>query len=635
MAEESSSINSPPDECESPVPSSSSSLSSTSVSLATVVEEMTEAIETIKNTTGDLSAVSDNTFILVTKVFDPHFTYETKSQRLYLSDHLANIGAAEVFTRNIAWLRALEHGGLSEDVWPYMEYLYLCCQNYTNFSQKFAEELGKAEIIPILVKDLQKLKETWRTDERCKDTVFNSLGTLYNISRMSPSIRPLFRENKAIGSLIPYLKADNETFKTVATLTLAYVIDEKNLGIVADPSVIRFITNLFIVTVDDETKLWTVEGTSFSATELAMGIERLAVNDTPDDNNKLTLVEEGVLPPLFKLMTEGDEEEQLHAVRAISQLAFHPRNREKIRSVIPQLQQFKQSENTDIVNAANGALWQLQDAESRQQKVVVTDDRRKASRVRHVMLSYQWDNQKTVKKIKTALEAKGYKVWMDIEKMGGSTLEAMAGAVEEAAVVLICMSRKYKESVNCRGECEYTRVRGTDIIPLKMEDSYKPDGWLGFLVGARLYFNFDCQDKFEDVMARLIKEIGDRGKEHAPEVTETDAVMELKMAAVTSKPQGQNPDEWASEDVRTWAQENQLEGDLTRLEPDDLHFLRKVKKEAPAEFYKSIADELGLKTISSRRKFCDALDNLEQTQRSQVFRQDKSVVKGSSSCQLI
>ena len=41
-------------------------------------------------------------------------------------------------------------------------------------------------------------------------------------------------------------------------------------------------------------------------------------------------------------------------------------------------------------------------------------------------------------------------MWIDVERMGGSTLSAMAEAVENAAVVLICMSEKYKQSPNCR-----------------------------------------------------------------------------------------------------------------------------------------------------------------------------------------
>ena len=39
--------------------------------------------------------------------------------------------------------------------------------------------------------------------------------------------------------------------------------------------------------------------------------------------------------------------------------------------------------------------------------------------------------------------------------LAGSTLEAMALAVEKAAVVLVCMSQKYKDSPNCRtGRCQ-------------------------------------------------------------------------------------------------------------------------------------------------------------------------------------
>ena len=48
------------------------------------------------------------------------------------------------------------------------------------------------------------------------------------------------------------------------------------------------------------------------------------------------------------------------------------------------------------------------------------------------------------------VQTEGYRVWIDYEQMGGSTLQAMAEAVENAAVVLVCMSEKYKESPNCR-----------------------------------------------------------------------------------------------------------------------------------------------------------------------------------------
>ena len=45
---------------------------------------------------------------------------------------------------------------------------------------------------------------------------------------------------------------------------------------------------------------------------------------------------------------------------------------------------------------------------------------------------------------------KGLNVWMDLDKMEGSILEAMARAVEDARVVLVCYSDKYKDSQNFR-----------------------------------------------------------------------------------------------------------------------------------------------------------------------------------------
>ena len=53
-----------------------------------------------------------------------------------------------------------------------------------------------------------------------------------------------------------------------------------------------------------------------------------------------------------------------------------------------------------------------------------------------------------------AFQEDGFKVWIDVDLMEGSTLEAMASAVENAAVVIIGVSEKYKRSPNCRTGCE-------------------------------------------------------------------------------------------------------------------------------------------------------------------------------------
>ena len=81
---------------------------------------------------------------------------------------------------------------------------------------------------------------------------------------------------------------------------------------------------------------------------------------------------------------------------------------------------------------------------------------------KHLMVSYQWDHQNAVVRIVASLKMRSFTVWFDLEAMSGSTLDAMAAAVEGASCVLLCMSEKYKASANCRleGNCESRRSCG-------------------------------------------------------------------------------------------------------------------------------------------------------------------------------
>lgn len=45
-----------------------------------------------------------------------------------------------------------------------------------------------------------------------------------------------------------------------------------------------------------------------------------------------------------------------------------------------------------------------------------------------------------------------------------------------------------------------------------MQRHYKADGWLGMLLGAKLYINFDGKYTFEHAYKMLLKELSDRGR---------------------------------------------------------------------------------------------------------------------------
>ena len=47
-----------------------------------------------------------------------------------------------------------------------------------------------------------------------------------------------------------------------------------------------------------------------------------------------------------------------------------------------------------------------------------------------------------------------------------------------------------QESANCRIEGEYAMQLRKPMIPLMMESDYKPNGWLGLIVGEKLWSGF-------------------------------------------------------------------------------------------------------------------------------------------------
>ncbi|XP_062615610.1 uncharacterized protein LOC134277306 isoform X2 [Saccostrea cucullata] len=124
-----------------------------------------------------------------------------------------------------------------------------------------------------------------------------------------------------------------------------------------------------------------------------------------------------------------------------------------------------------------------------------------------VMISYDWEHQESVLKIRNSLKKHGINCWIDVENISGSTIEAMSAAVENSAIFLMCFSEKYYESENCQAEAEYARQLKKDIIPCKMERGYKAKGWLGFILGSKLFFEFSGKYPFEKKIEELVREI--------------------------------------------------------------------------------------------------------------------------------
>lgn len=159
--------------------------------------------------------------------------------------------------------------------------------------------------------------------------------------------------------------------------------------------------------------------------------------------------------------------------------------------------------NERIQQASKGILWQLRQTISRPPP---SSELNLPNSSQHIMFSYNHDSKELVHQICRALQTAGHRTWIDVDDMHGSTLECMAHAVEQSKVILICMTEKYKRSPNCQSEAEYARRLDKPFVPILLQAKYKPDGWLGLLLGTRFYVDFTKND-FQWNMQRLMNEI--------------------------------------------------------------------------------------------------------------------------------
>ncbi|KAJ7380757.1 hypothetical protein OS493_007135 [Desmophyllum pertusum] len=508
---------------------------------------------------------------------------------------------------------------MSQDIFTQLLAVLL---NFTDIHDPFClacSEAGMVQLFVEMTKELQdsiphNLKFVNPQTQRLSDftvrgkMLSRSLGTLHNLSKRVPT-RTNFAACQAVTVLVPLLKAEVALYSAKSLLILAYLIDEENNHLImADEGPIKFLTSLLQRSLKTSNRRYI----GFSASELAEGLTQIAVND----NNKKTIVKCGAIPILVKMLQNAkDDDEKINACNTLWTLAFDKETRKEINDdefAIVELRKLSTSENSEIKRAAAGALWECEGkekyAEGKQQSVTL----QQVTGTKHVMISYQWDVQRLVIQLKNKLQADGYKVWMDIDEMGGSTLESMASAVENASVVLVCVSQKYKESPNCRSEAEYTYQLHKDIIPLMMDNKYRPDGWLGFIVGTKFWIDFSEKYKLDSNADKLEKELGNRGK---LAVQETTVKAEVAPDVVDAPPQS-SIRSWARGDVKTWLKDVGLEDRLDpkaaeRLDGQVLLRLQDLRKESPEFFFSSIRTDFKLNNVFDVLEFVDELEKLE------------------------
>ncbi|CAF1215663.1 unnamed protein product [Rotaria sp. Silwood1] len=139
--------------------------------------------------------------------------------------------------------------------------------------------------------------------------------------------------------------------------------------------------------------------------------------------------------------------------------------------------------NEQIQNIIYGIQWNLNP-----NNMQINTDTNKAKY--DVMISYSHEDKSICTQLYHELIQKDFKVLIDLNDKHHNIMDAMVQAVKQSFTIIVCISKHYKQSNYCRAEAQYAFGRQLKIIPILIDNSYKPDGWLSYLIRGLSLIDF-------------------------------------------------------------------------------------------------------------------------------------------------
>ncbi|CAF1504822.1 unnamed protein product [Adineta ricciae] len=394
---------------------------------------------------------------------------------------------------------------LTEHRWHISYYLIHSLWNYTDKSNAICTAVVDAQLVPMLIYNLnhENYLRNFSSNDAIKKLFDMIVSILHNIAQVPELVNHLRQHQclEALNRLIPIVGSHNIFLRGISYLTLAYIIrEDERIYLTNSNESIPYLVDLLSRAVTNHER----RSNGLETRELCKGLSKLSVAD----NNKHKISAEGkLLDSLLNMLEQHtNTQEQISACILIWSLAFDPNVRKvyhdhkRLNEILHNIAQT--ASNDELRRSASGCLCTLMGGPkppaSKASPTEKTD--------RNVMISYNHDNKQLSKQIKEHLVADGYNVWIDLEKMHGNLLDAMSDAIENSSIFLMCYTEKYKDSPSCRLECEYAYQRKKHIVPLLFQPNYKPDGWLGIIVGTRVYVNF-AKKPFETAYSETLSEL--------------------------------------------------------------------------------------------------------------------------------
>ncbi|XP_076812758.1 uncharacterized protein LOC143459466 isoform X2 [Clavelina lepadiformis] len=459
------------------------------------------------------------------------------------------------------------------------------------FIEKCMSEFGLPEL------DIDKI-----SDQNQFNAVVATMGMLHNMAKHYHPVCSLIRHNGGLDRILHFYKYKDLKLQTMVMLLVAECItEEENDKIMESIDLLSFIVEQLKIALENPKH-------HFSASELVIGLDKLLANES----NKKYIVGLNILPLLRRMLDQNSSADQMQAAsHCIWTLSFASDNRNKICQEPDLLGTiYRVLSNSDvgveIKRSCEGILFNIKNAQP-----APAGTEKSVGRDKHVMISYQWNKQATIVKLDNYLKKFELKTWIDISNMQGSILESMAHAVEDASVVVIAMTEDYKKSNACRTEAEYAYKLRKPVIPLLLQSQYKPDGWLGAVLGMKLYVDLsnedECEGKFPEVLTRIQTQLS----QNPLSVSITDTDSPEVVSSVDQSWNIRSPKTWTSYHVKEWARKNRI-ADIgvivSGFDGVELYQLSQLMNRCPKVYYTAMRKDYRL-DWSQIFRLTEALEN--------------------------
>jgi hypothetical protein len=350
-----------------------------------------------------------------------------------------------------------------------------------------------------LVKRLFKFKQRSSLNIRQIGLEFllGLLGVLLNISYIADYRKKDFEELKATEKLLKFVEyiKSNENSRLLVYVTLTNIVNEHDIETAFDTKqtiedLIRLIRvgadkikskdNLKRIRVDvdfdEEIEIFEeicIINDDWNILDLLLALYRLAIND----NLKLVIYQNyNIKDELEKILLFGNDAEKEYVAKLLWQLCFDKTVAKELQETETLINCIRSISDRNIISKRKnlkkyclGIIWSVskfvqnsnvnqlsrdaaammfrsllpnlnlkeaafqKDTQSTQQPLLLQSA--VLSKGKHIMISYNAQSRDECLKIKAALEKLGHTIWIDVEDICGSSLEAMAGAIENSKCV--------------------------------------------------------------------------------------------------------------------------------------------------------------------------------------------------------